>query len=112
MAKIYLVIPTYNEQANIAKLLEQIFTLKIEGLNVLVVDDNSPDGTGELVEKLSQVNLRLKILHRPQKAGLGPAYVAGFKEALRHGADYIFEMDADFSHHPKYLHPSQRYNQH
>ena len=69
----------------------------------MVVDDNSPDGTGELVEKLSQGNLRLKILHRPQKAGLGPAYVASFKEALRQGADYIFEMDAYFSHHPKYL---------
>lgn len=103
MAKIYLVIPTYNEKANIVKLLGQIFALEIEGLNVLVVDDNSPDGTGQLVEKLKQDNLRLNILHRQEKSGLGPAYVAGFKEVLKWGGDYIFEMDADFSHDPKYI---------
>lgn len=103
MAKIYLIIPTYNEKNNITKLLDEIFKLEIEGLNVLVVDDNSPDGTGEVVEKLKPGNLRLDILHRQKKAGLGTAYVAGFKEALAKGADYIFEMDADLSHDPKYI---------
>ena len=103
MPKTYIIIPTYNEKDNISTLLEQIFSLAIEGLNVLVVDDNSPDGTGEVVEKLRQNNLRLQILHRQQKFGLGTAYVAGFKEALRQGADYIFEMDADLSHQAKYI---------
>ncbi|MFA5022288.1 MAG: polyprenol monophosphomannose synthase [Patescibacteria group bacterium] len=103
MAKIYIIIPTYNEKANIAKLLDQIFVLPIEGLNVLVVDDNSPDGTGQLIDQLKQNNSRLNILHREKKAGLGTAYVAGFKVALNSQADYIFEMDADLSHNPKYL---------
>ncbi|OGY50684.1 MAG: dolichyl-phosphate beta-D-mannosyltransferase [Candidatus Buchananbacteria bacterium RIFCSPHIGHO2_02_FULL_45_11b] len=103
MPKIYIIIPTYNEKNNIAKLLEQIFALDIPGLNVLIVDDNSPDGTGALIEKLKLGNLRLDILHRQKKSGLGPAYTAGFKEALRRGADLIFEMDADLSHNPKYL---------
>lgn len=103
MAKTYIVIPTYNEKNNITKLLDQIFNLGIEGLNVLVVDDNSPDSTGQIVEKLKQGNLRLDILHRPKKAGLGTAYITGFKEVLKRGADYIFEMDADFSHDPKYI---------
>jgi len=101
--KIYLIIPTYNEKNNIIKLIERIFSLKIEGLNILVVDDNSPDGTGEAVEKLKVSKANLDILHRPKKGGLGPAYVAGFKEAISRGASYIFEMDADFSHDPKYL---------
>ena len=103
MNKIYIVIPTYNERANIALLINQIFDLNINDLNILVVDDNSPDGTGLIVEDLKNKFNNLNILHRPQKAGLGAAYVAGFKEALSRGADYIFEMDADFSHDPKYL---------
>lgn len=102
-AKIYLVIPTYNEKNNILKLLDQIFVLKIEGLNILVVDDNSPDGTGQLVDQLKQKYLNLDILHRQNKAGLGTAYLAGFKEVLKKGADYIFEMDADLSHDPKLI---------
>ncbi len=103
MEKIFIIIPTYNEKENLKKLLPQIFDLNIEGLSVLVVDDNSPDGTGELVEELKKDNLSLDVLHREQKMGLGRAYVAGFKEALARGADYIFEMDADLSHDPKYL---------
>ena len=103
MRKIYIVIPTYNERNNIVKLLDKIFNLRIEGLNVLVVDDNSPDGTGRLVEELKRGNLRLDVLHRRQKAGLGQAYIAGFKEVLARGADFIFEMDADFSHNPDYI---------
>ena len=103
MANIYIIIPTYNEKNNIGKLLSQIFDLPIEGLNVLVVDDNSPDGTGRLIDELKTKNSNLDVLHRTQKGGLGPAYIAGFKEVLARGADYIFEMDADLSHDPKYI---------
>lgn len=103
MAKTIIVIPTYNEKNNLPKLLDQIFSLKIDGLNILVVDDNSPDGTGKIVDKMKKTNPQIDILHREKKQGLGKAYVAGFKEALGKGADYIFEMDADLSHDPKYL---------
>ena len=103
MENIYIVIPTYNEKNNIEKLLKMIFELNIKGLNVLVVDDNSPDGTSQLIEKLKNQYANLNLLHRQEKAGLGTAYVAGFKMALSYGAKYIFEMDADLSHHPKYI---------
>jgi len=103
MSKICIVIPTYNEKANITGLLDQIFNLRIPELRVLVVDDNSPDGTGILVEEIRKNNSQIDVLHRPNKSGLGRAYVAGFKQALADGADYIFEMDADLSHDPKYL---------
>lgn len=103
MAKIVIVIPTYNERGNIETLLTQLFALRIEGLNVLVVDDNSPDGTGKLIEVLRANNDRLSVLHRTAKAGLGPSYVAGFRSALSAGADIICEMDADLSHDPAYL---------
>ena len=103
MAKTYIVVPTYNEKANIAGLLEKIFGLGLLDLTVLVVDDNSPDGTGQLVEELKNSYPHLEILHRQKKDGLGRAYLAGFVLALQRGADYIFEMDADFSHDPKYL---------
>lgn len=103
MAKTIIVIPTYNEKNSLPKLLEQIFSLNIEGLNILVVDDNSPDGTGRIVDELKKDNPQIDILHREKKQGLGKAYVAGFKEALDRGADYIFEMDADLSHDSKYI---------
>jgi len=99
--KIFIVIPTYKEKSNIEKLLKDIFDLKIENLHILVVDDNSPDGTGQLVEELKSKYKNLEIIHRPKKMGLGTAYVEGFKYALTNGADFIFEMDADFSHQPK-----------
>ncbi|MBN1779383.1 MAG: polyprenol monophosphomannose synthase [Candidatus Buchananbacteria bacterium] len=99
--KIYIVIPTYNEAKNIENVLEKIFDLKIDNLSVLVIDDNSPDGTGKIVEKLKIKNPAIDIMHRPGKAGLGRAYVAGFKEALSRGADYIIQMDADLSHDPR-----------
>lgn len=102
-SKIYLVIPTYNEKGNIEKLLPQIFDLDIAGLNILVVDDNSPDGTGQLVEDLKKAYPSLDILHRKEKQGLGAAYIAGFKEALNRGAELVLQMDADFSHDPKYI---------
>src|SRR3989344_2165479 len=103
MSKIYIVMPTYNERGNIEKVLSQLFKLDIEGLNVLVVDDSSPDGTAEVVNGLETKFSNLRLLIRPRKEGLGPAYLAGFKQALAEGADFIFEMDADLSHDPKYI---------
>ncbi len=102
---VMVVMPTYNEIENIGKILETLFQLGISGLQVLVVDDNSPDGTGKTVEELAQALYpgRLEVLHRPGKLGLGPAYLAGFQHALRKGATFIVEMDADFSHDPAML---------
>ena len=97
--KITVVIPTYNEAENIPKLFSDIFALPLPDLRVLVVDDNSPDGTGALAESLSaQYNNRVEVLHRPGKAGLGRAYIAGFRHCLERGAEAIGQMDADFSH--------------
>ncbi len=98
----FIVIPTYNEAQNLANIVERIFELH-PAFNILVVDDNSPDGTGEIADTLSRNDSRMHVIHRPCKSGLGTAYVQGFKEALAKGADLIFEMDADFSHDPKYL---------
>jgi dolichol-phosphate mannosyltransferase len=95
------VIPTYNEHDTITALLQQI--LAYPQFRVLVVDDNSPDGTGELVSTLAQDEPRVGLLARPGKLGLGTAYLAGFRRALAEGAQFIFEMDADFSHDPSYL---------
>lgn len=104
MPKTMVVIPTYNEIENLPLIVQALFELPVDDLNILVVDDNSPDGTGRLADELAASNAgRLFVLHRTQKAGLGPAYIAGFKEALRLGADYIIQMDADFSHQPKYI---------
>ena len=102
---VMVVMPTYNEKENIARMLETLFRLGIPNLKVLVVDDNSPDGTGKLVEDLikEQYTGKVEILHRPGKLGLGPAYIAGFQHALRQGAAFIVEMDADFSHDPAIL---------
>ena len=96
------ILPTYNEKENIEKLIKEILAQNLN-LDILVVDDNSPDGTGQLVEEFKKVIPQLFILHREKKEGLGLAYLAGFKWALEKGYDYIFEMDADFSHQPKYL---------
>ena len=97
--KTILVIPTYNEKENIEKLINKIFALNIIGLEILVVDDNSPDGTASIVKNL-QNKYPLNILERAGKLGLGSAYIAGFKKALELQADRSFEMDADFSHDP------------
>ena len=96
------VIPTYNEAAN----LPHIVPLALEQdprIDVLVVDDNSPDGTGRLADDLAKVNPRVHVLHRPGKQGLGAAYRAGFQWALERKYDYVLEMDADFSHDPAHL---------
>ena len=98
--KSLIVIPTYNEAQNIETLIERILFLGIKNLHVLVVDDNSPDGTARIVERIAQNESNIHLIERPEKAGLGTAYVAGFKYALSHNYDYIFEMDADFSHNP------------
>jgi dolichol-phosphate mannosyltransferase len=100
--KPYIVIPTYNEAENIEKLVETIFDL-YKTFNIIIVDDNSPDGTGKIVDRLSQKYPSVHVIHRPRKEGLGKAYISGFKEALASGADVIFEMDADFSHNPQYI---------
>lgn len=95
------VIPTYNERENIGTLIPHI--IADPRFKVLVVDDNSPDGTGQIVADLAQQCDRVGLIARSGKLGLGTAYVAGFKQALKAGAQYIFEMDADFSHDPSYL---------
>lgn len=97
--KIAIIIPTYNEKDNIQKLLKAIFDLKILELEIIVVDDDSPDGTAEMVEKLSTAH-PIHLIKRPAKLGLGSAYLTGFKKALSLGAEFIFEMDADLSHDP------------
>ncbi len=96
------VIPTYNERENIAPLLEQLLALPL-ALEVLIVDDNSPDGTGELVRARMAEEPRLHLIERAAKLGLGSAYVAGFRYALEHGAQYVIAMDADLSHDPAAL---------
>ena len=100
--KITVIIPTYNEIENLARLVEQILALDI-GAYIIVVDDSSPDGTGELADELAARNGRMKVMHRPGKLGLGTAYTAGFKQALIEGSDVIVTMDADFSHNPRYI---------
>ncbi|HAD82934.1 TPA: dolichyl-phosphate beta-D-mannosyltransferase, partial [Candidatus Edwardsbacteria bacterium] len=88
------IIPTYNEKENIKRLIPRIFSLGIEELEIVVVDDNSPDGTGKIVETLKRTDNRVHLLSRPRKMGLGTAYLAGFRYSLDRGAEYIFEMDA------------------
>lgn len=101
LADCTVVIPTYNERENIAELIQRI--LEMSRFRVLVVDDNSPDGTAAIVAELAADEPRVGLLLRPEKRGLGSAYVAGFRRALAEGAAFICEMDADFSHDPSYL---------
>jgi dolichol-phosphate mannosyltransferase len=101
--KVLVIIPTFNERENLASLAPQVLALD-RSLEILVVDDGSPDGTGDVAEQLSRTTGRVHVLHRGKKLGLGSAYVAGFRWALeRSDAEYVFEMDADFSHDPRYL---------
>lgn len=103
-AKVMTVIPTYNEAENLPRLVTELFALDIPTLEILVVDDNSPDGTGQIADELaSQHPDRFHVLHRAGKLGLGTAYLTGFRYALQHGAEYIIQMDADFSHSPAYI---------
>jgi dolichol-phosphate mannosyltransferase len=96
------VIPTYNERVNLPVIVPQVLEQDAR-LEVLVVDDNSPDGTGRLADELAEGNPRVHVLHRPNKEGLGRAYLAGFRWALACDFDLVLEMDADRSHDPKYL---------
>lgn len=105
MPRTLVVIPTYNERENLPLMARALFDLGVSGLELLIVDDNSPDGTGKLAEALrGEYDEQVHVLHRQQKEGLGPAYIAGFRRALDMGADLIIQMDADFSHKPEYVH--------
>ena len=123
------IIPTYNESDNIEALAKEILALRLgpsttlrpcsgrasgetsgqtlsdttEAIAIIIVDDNSPDGTGKIADELAKLYSGIKVIHRPAKLGLGTAYISGFKEALALGADCVVTMDADFSHHPSYI---------
>jgi dolichol-phosphate mannosyltransferase len=102
MAKTLVIIPTYNEMENLPRMLDRIDATGL-GLDVLVVDDGSPDGTGAWVKERLEARKNLRLIQREGKQGLGSAYVRGFRYAIEHGYDYAFEMDADFSHDPDSL---------
>ena len=99
----WLVLPTYNEAGNVERFVEAVRAVLPESAQVLIVDDNSPDGTGEIADRLAAEQANVSVLHRPNKEGLGPAYIAGFRRALEEGAALVLEMDSDFSHDPSYL---------
>ena len=95
-----IVVPTYNEKENVRELCDAVLSLG-DGIGMLIVDDNSPDGTGDIVDAIAEENDRIHVIHREEKLGLGSAYITGFKWALANtAAKFIFEMDADFSHNP------------
>ena len=99
MARTLVIIPTYDEADNVQRIIPQILDQQ-EGVEVLIVDDNSPDGTASIVERMKESDSRVHLIKRQGKMGLGTAYVEGFRYACSHGFDYVFEMDADFSHDP------------
>jgi dolichol-phosphate mannosyltransferase len=104
MPKTLVVIPTYNEVENLSKISAALFELKVDGMEILDVDDNSPDGTGQLADQLvDQYPGRFHVIHRSGKLGLGTAYIQGFQWALTQGFQYIIHMDADFSHSPEFV---------
>jgi dolichol-phosphate mannosyltransferase len=103
MREAWLILPTYNEVDNLEGIVEAILAKLPASSQVLIVDDDSPDGTGAIAERLAGREERVEVLHRPRKEGLGPAYIAGFRRALAGGAGLVLEMDADFSHDPAYL---------
>lgn len=103
-SKPLVIIPTYNEKENIQNILEAVFAQNL-GVDILVVDDNSPDGTAAIVQNMQKTQPRLHLLSRPGKQGLGRAYIAGFRWGIEHGYDALVEMDADFSHRPQDLGP-------
>jgi dolichol-phosphate mannosyltransferase len=96
------VMPTYNEAMNLPLIVPQILA-QDPRIDLLVVDDNSPDGTGQMADAMAAAEPRIHVLHRPGKGGLGKAYLAGFRWALEQDYEFVFEMDADFSHDPKFL---------
>ena len=100
---VWVILPTYNEAENLERIVGAVLEHLPESRRVLIVDDNSPDGTGEIADRLADGDDSVAVLHRDRKEGLGPAYLAGFRVALDGGAERIIEMDADFSHDPSYL---------
>lgn len=103
MPDAWLILPTYNEAGNIEAFVEAVRQKLPASAQILIVDDNSPDGTGRIADRLAAEHENVNVLHRPQKEGLGPAYIAGFRSAMASGADLLLEMDSDFSHDPAYL---------
>jgi len=101
--KLTVVIPTYNEAENVGSMTEALFALDIPALDILIVDDESPDGTGRIADELAKCSERVHVLHRTGPRGLGRAYIDGFRWALNHGADLVVQMDCDFSHSPSYI---------
>lgn len=99
----WIVLPTYNEAESIAAIVAAIRDAAPAATRLLIVDDNSPDGTGEIADRLAAAHPEVEVMHRPRKEGIGPAYVAGFRRALDGGAALVLEMDADFSHDPASL---------
>jgi dolichol-phosphate mannosyltransferase len=97
---VWVILPTYNEAENLERIVAAILAQLPESRHVLIVDDSSPDGTGEIADRLAEYDEGVSVLHRQHKEGLGPAYVAGFRWALENGAERILQMDADFSHSP------------
>jgi dolichol-phosphate mannosyltransferase len=100
--KTLVIIPTYNESENIEKIVPLVLE-KDQSIHVLIVDDNSPDGTGRIADEMAGRNDHISVIHRQNKSGLGTAYITGFKFAVEKGYDLVFEMDCDFSHDPKYI---------
>jgi len=111
--KALIIIPTYNEKENIRNIIDAVLKVNSD-IDILVIDDASPDDTGNIVMEIAQKNPRVHLLSREKKSGLGTAYIMGFKYALKNGYDYAFEMDADFSHNPndipKFLHALKEYD--
>jgi dolichol-phosphate mannosyltransferase len=104
MTKVLVVLPTYNEADNLPKMVAALLALAIPNLEILIIDDNSPDGTGQVADQLAKTHAaQLHVIHRQGKLGLGTAYLTGFAWALERGADFIIQMDADFSHSPSYI---------
>ena len=100
---VWVILPTYNEAENLERIVGAVLERLPDSRHILIVDDNSPDGTGEIADRLAESNDDVSVLHRRHKQGLGPAYLAGFRVALDSGAQRVVEMDADFSHDPSYL---------
>jgi dolichol-phosphate mannosyltransferase len=102
MNRVLVIVPTYNERDNLPQIVAAVHQ-HLPSADLLIVDDASPDGTGELADEIARNDTKVAVLHRAGKLGLGTAYIAGFRHALAHGYDFVFEMDCDFSHDPKYL---------
>jgi len=99
----WLILPTYDEAENLEDFVAAVLPVLPPSARILIVDDSSPDGTGEIADRLAAAEPRISVMHRTHKEGLGPAYIAGFRHALEQGAQLLLEMDSDFSHNPSYL---------